>query len=45
VPQPTPPGAALGDQHGFDVVGIRYDNDRHSNLVIFEKELANGDNP
>lgn len=26
---------------GFDVVGIRWDNERHSNLVIFEKELNN----
>jgi hypothetical protein len=26
------------------VVGIRYDNDRHSNLVIFEKELSTGEN-
>ncbi len=24
---------------GYDVVGLRFDNDRHTNLVIFEKEL------
>jgi len=30
----------LAIKHGFDVVGLRYDNERHSNLVIFEKELV-----
>jgi len=33
----------LAIKHGFDVVGIRYDNDRHSNLVIFEKEISAGE--
>lgn len=25
---------------GFDVVGVRWDKDRHDNLVVFEKEIA-----
>ena len=25
---------------GFDVIGVRWDSDRHNNLVIFEKEIA-----
>ncbi|MFA9479208.1 GNAT family N-acetyltransferase [Phycisphaerales bacterium AB-hyl4] len=25
---------------GYDIIGIRWDNDRQSNLVIFEKELT-----
>lgn len=25
--------------HGFDVVGVRWDNERQSNLAIFEKDL------
>ena len=25
---------------GFDIVGVRWDIDRHANLVIFEKEIA-----
>lgn len=28
---------------GFDVVGVRWDSERHSNLVIFEKEVAPSD--
>lgn len=34
------PVLALAIKHGFDIVGLRYDSERHSNLVIFEKELA-----
>jgi GNAT superfamily N-acetyltransferase len=26
--------------HGYDIVGVRWDSDRASNLVIFEKSLA-----
>jgi GNAT superfamily N-acetyltransferase len=33
------PVLQLAIKHGFDVVGVRYDSERHSNLVIFEKEL------
>lgn len=33
----------LAISHGFDVVGVRWDNDRHSNLVIFEKDLIEED--
>jgi GNAT superfamily N-acetyltransferase len=35
----------LGIKLGFDVVGIRYDSDRHNNLVIFEKELSTDEHP
>jgi hypothetical protein len=30
---------------GYDVVGIRWDPDRTSNLVIFEKMISSGDEP
>ena len=33
----------LAISHGFDVVGVRWDSERHSNLVIFEKDLAEDD--
>ena len=29
--------------HEYDIVGIRWDSDRGSNLVIFEKQLAPGE--
>lgn len=30
----------LAISHGFDVVGVRWDNERQINLVIFEKDLT-----
>ncbi|MEX0886542.1 MAG: GNAT family N-acetyltransferase [Phycisphaeraceae bacterium] len=30
----------LAISRGFDVMGVRWDPDRHANLVIFEKELG-----
>ena len=34
------PVLLMSIKQGFDVVGIRWDPDRHANLVIFEKDLA-----
>jgi GNAT superfamily N-acetyltransferase len=34
------PVLQLAISQGFDVIGIRWDNERHNNLVIFEKDIT-----
>jgi len=32
----------FGIAEGYDIIGIRWDPDRHENLIIFERELPSG---